>query len=123
VGLASPGVRGEERQRTNLQSRGWCNGVRDGDGSWGRRWGHCQQRRGRQQRHQGRQRRWRGVEGGGVWDDDGVGDDYGVTAGGVEAEGGDGAASREATEAPREAASMAWHRGRRQHRGRETWAA
>jgi hypothetical protein len=36
VGLASPVVRGEERQRTNLRSRGWCDGVKDGDGGWGR---------------------------------------------------------------------------------------
>jgi hypothetical protein len=36
----------------------------------------------------------------------GVGDDDGDTAGGVEAEGGDGQASREAAEAPREAAAQ-----------------
>jgi hypothetical protein len=53
----------------------------------------------------------------------GVRDDDGGTVGGVKAEGGDGATSREATEAPREAASMARHRGRWQCRGRETWAA
>jgi hypothetical protein len=53
----------------------------------------------------------------------GVRDDDGGTVGGVEAEGGDGMTSREATEAAREATSMARHRGRRQRRGRETWAA
>jgi hypothetical protein len=42
----------------------------------------------------------------------------GGTAGGVEAEGGDSAASREVAEAPREVASMA-----RRRRGRKTWAA
>jgi hypothetical protein len=35
----------------------------------------------------------------------------------------DGAMSREAAEAPREAASMARRRGRRWRRGRENWAA
>jgi hypothetical protein len=52
-----------------------------------------------------------------------VRDDDGVTASGIKAEGGDGAASREAVEAPREVASMAQHRGRRRRRERETWAA
>jgi hypothetical protein len=33
------------------------------------------------------------------------------------------AVSREATEAPREVASMVWHRGRRRCRGWENWAA
>jgi hypothetical protein len=45
------------------------------------------------------------------------------TTGGVEAEGGDDVTSREAVEAPTEAASMMWRRGRRWHRGRKTWAA
>jgi hypothetical protein len=36
---------------------------------------------------------------------------------------GDGAASREAAEAPREAASMARCQGRQWRRGRENWAA
>jgi hypothetical protein len=45
------------------------------------------------------------------------------TTGGVKAEGGDDAASREAAEVPREATSMARHRGRRRRRGQETWAA
>jgi hypothetical protein len=52
-----------------------------------------------------------------------VRDDDGVTASGIKAEGGDGAASREAVEAPREVASMAQRRGRRRRRERETWAA
>jgi hypothetical protein len=53
----------------------------------------------------------------------GVGDDDGGTASGVKAESGDDTASREAVEAPREAALMARRRGRRWHRGRETWAS
>jgi hypothetical protein len=60
-----------------------------------------------------------------------VGHNDGDTAGGIEAKGrvgdgvgnGYGAASREVAEAPREAASMAWHRGRRQRRGWENWIA
>jgi hypothetical protein len=36
VGLASLAVRGEERQRTNLRSQGWCDGVEDGDRGRGR---------------------------------------------------------------------------------------
>jgi hypothetical protein len=47
----------------------------------------------------------------------GIGDDDRVTVGGVEAEGGDDAALREAAEAQREAVSMARHQGR-QGRGR-----
>jgi hypothetical protein len=57
-----------------------------------------------------------GIEGGGAGDGDGG------TAGGIEAEGRDGAESREAVEAPREAASMVRRRERQQCRGWETWA-
>jgi hypothetical protein len=53
----------------------------------------------------------------------GVRDDDGGTASGVKAESGDDTASREAAEAPREAAFMARRRGRRWHRGRENWAS
>jgi hypothetical protein len=111
VGLTLPAVRGEERQRTNPRSQGWCDGgTADGVEGGGR-----------------------GTEGSGIDGttsrevgsgmEMGVGDDDGVTLGGVEAKGGDDVASREVAEAPREVASMARHRGRRRCRGRETWVA
>jgi hypothetical protein len=133
VGLASSAVRGEEDRELTFEvgdgamGSGMAMGVGDDDGST--------------------------VDGvkaeGGVGNGvgtmgsrtaTGVEDDDGGTAGSIEAEGGvgngvgatgsgmvrwgrgrrwgwcDGATSREA-------ASMAWHRGRRRRRGRETWAA
>jgi hypothetical protein len=49
AGLASPAVRGEE-DSTNLRSQGWCDGVKDCDGGWGRQLGHRRWRRGRRRR-------------------------------------------------------------------------